>query len=303
MNLLENLQDQDLINGAEKLAEVERTSVKELLLYLKEIDHRRLYADLGYTSLFDFVSRHLKFPEDQAYRRISVMRLMLDVPGLEEKLASGDLSLTNMTVAQSLFRKVEREGRAFNLEQKQEFLQKIEGKSTREAEREAARIVPGGIKADSMRSISESHVEMRCSISFEASQKIQLIKSLMAHSHPGMSTGQLIDLLCDLQIQNLERKNSPAAPRKKRKRSWRSIRKMIWKRDGGQCKQCGSKHALQVDHIEPKAKGGTDEPSNLRLLCRNCNQRAAIKWYGLEKMDKYLRTLPVGHRQTNDAGP
>lgn len=48
-------------------------------------------------------------------------------------------------------------------------------------------------------------------------------------------------------------------------------RRAIYERDQHRCQNCGSKYALQIDHIEPVAKGGTTEPENLRLLCRSCN--------------------------------
>lgn len=46
----------------------------------------------------------------------------------------------------------------------------------------------------------------------------------------------------------------------------------VGRRDGFFCASCG--HAgndLQIDHIEPVAKGGTNDLSNLQLLCPPCN--------------------------------
>ncbi len=60
-------------------------------------------------------------------------------------------------------------------------------------------------------------------------------------------------------------------------------------RDGGCCRICGSTHATQVDHIIPPSRGGTNESSNLRLLCRSCNLRRAVEVYGAEKMARYLK--------------
>lgn len=54
--------------------------------------------------------------------------------------------------------------------------------------------------------------------------------------------------------------------------------KLRWEiiaRDGACCSVCGcdgSESPLNVDHITPIASGGKTEPSNLRVLCRRCNQ-------------------------------
>jgi 5-methylcytosine-specific restriction endonuclease McrA len=43
---------------------------------------------------------------------------------------------------------------------------------------------------------------------------------------------------------------------------------------GRECAYCGAKNTpLQIDHITPKAKGGSDRVSNLTLACRPCNQQ------------------------------
>lgn len=42
-------------------------------------------------------------------------------------------------------------------------------------------------------------------------------------------------------------------------------------RDEEQCVNCSSKQNLQFDHILPISRGGSDEPDNLRVLCRSCN--------------------------------
>jgi hypothetical protein len=46
------------------------------------------------------------------------------------------------------------------------------------------------------------------------------------------------------------------------------------------CKECGRSFPMdimQVDHIFPVAKGGKDQPSNLRLLCPTCNRKKGSK--------------------------
>ncbi|PWU16697.1 MAG: HNH endonuclease, partial [Bdellovibrio sp.] len=62
----------------------------------------------------------------------------------------------------------------------------------------------------------------------------------------------------------------------------------IWQRAGSKCEKCGSQFALQIDHCRPWALGGDHQFENLRLLCRNCNQRAAIETFGSQKMNDFL---------------
>jgi 5-methylcytosine-specific restriction endonuclease McrA len=47
---------------------------------------------------------------------------------------------------------------------------------------------------------------------------------------------------------------------------------------GRKCVYCGAEDVpLQVEHVVPKAKGGSDRISNLTLACRGCNERKGAK--------------------------
>lgn len=53
-----------------------------------------------------------------------------------------------------------------------------------------------------------------------------------------------------------------------------TIRYEVLKRAKFRCELCGISadiKALEVDHIVPRNKGGTDDPSNLQALCYSCN--------------------------------
>jgi 5-methylcytosine-specific restriction enzyme A len=39
------------------------------------------------------------------------------------------------------------------------------------------------------------------------------------------------------------------------------------------CTWCATTTDLTVDHVIAKANGGTDDPSNLQVLCRSCNSQ------------------------------
>jgi len=55
----------------------------------------------------------------------------------------------------------------------------------------------------------------------------------------------------------------------------RSHRQALYGAQGGDCAGCGEHfkpHHFEVDHIIARAKGGTDHPDNLQLLCGHCNK-------------------------------
>jgi len=66
-----------------------------------------------------------------------------------------------------------------------------------------------------------------------------------------------------------------------------SIRQFVKERAGNRCEYCLSHQEyilgrLQVDHLVPRSKGGTDDTSNLCLACELCNQ---YKWTQTDSID------------------
>lgn len=63
--------------------------------------------------------------------------------------------------------------------------------------------------------------------------------------------------------------------------SWDKLREQILKRDRYLCQECLRNDryvpANQVDHILPKAQGGTDAPSNLQTLCGACHRQKTAR--------------------------
>ena len=52
----------------------------------------------------------------------------------------------------------------------------------------------------------------------------------------------------------------------------RSVRQFVASRSRGVCERCGRARAMEVHHRLTRARGGTDEPSNLAHLCAGCHR-------------------------------
>jgi 5-methylcytosine-specific restriction endonuclease McrA len=354
---LKHLSDDRLLSETQKLVGQEREVLLQVLHHLKEIERRRLFSSLGFSSLFIYAVKQLSYSEDQAFRRISAMRLLRELPELEEKVQNGKVSLTNLSLAQSLFRKEEKVS-SMSKKQKMEILKRLENKTSREAEKIVIQCSTLPIKfvEEKIRAVAEDVNEIKFTITDQLRFKIERLKGLLAHSNPNISLAELVDKLCDLGIERwdpaakvrkkatndnigglktnaiqveIKTDNSkatrlvrsrtlapPWAPHeaslqksdglqkpdefqktfpiqkfgplgKGRRLAAETMRK-VWVRAHSKCENCGSTHALQVDHIKPRAFNGSNFLENLRLLCRNCNQRAAITSFGVTKMERYL---------------
>jgi hypothetical protein len=82
---LKHLTDKVLIEDTKVLVSKEREVLVQLLHHIKEIDSRKLYSDLGYSSLFAYLTKGLEFSESPACRRISAARLLKSHPEIENK--------------------------------------------------------------------------------------------------------------------------------------------------------------------------------------------------------------------------
>ena len=90
---LKMLSKNDLLITTEKLVAEERRITSQILWHLYEIERRRLFAELGFTSLFEFATVQLKYSAGSAQRRISAMRLLREMPDVASKIDSGELKI------------------------------------------------------------------------------------------------------------------------------------------------------------------------------------------------------------------
>lgn len=60
-----------------------------------------------------------------------------------------------------------------------------------------------------------------------------------------------------------------------RTKRWKALRAEILERDGYQCRCCGARGRLEVDHIKPVRTHSelSYDPGNLQALCPSCHTR------------------------------
>ena len=214
----------------------------------------------------DYVTRELGYDSASAMRRIDSMRLLKELPEVETKIERGTLSLTAVARAQCFFKKEKVE-----IEKKRELIAAIENKPTREVDKILAQASqnPALHFREKIRPVSGELSEVRFYANDKLLQELEKLKGLLAHSHPNMSTGELIQLLAQMGLKKLDpalgksRKKPPlttqnesacqksvvaqspeSAPVQKAifasrskigRRPPKAVIRAVWKRDGGRC--------------------------------------------------------------------
>src|SRR5271156_4284476 len=137
MTNLKALSDSTLLETTKSLVIEERKLTTSILWHLAEIERRRLYAEQGFASLFDYAVHALGYSDAAAGRRITAMRLLVEIPEAEVPLQTGELSLSTMCALQHFFKEEER-----TKEEKKELVFALQGKSRRECEKALAALRP-----------------------------------------------------------------------------------------------------------------------------------------------------------------
>ncbi|MCB0387141.1 MAG: hypothetical protein KDD43_17240, partial [Bdellovibrionales bacterium] len=167
---------------------------------------------------FAYLREELGYSEASADRRIKAMRLIKDLPEVEEKIATGSLSLSVASTVQRFLQKENRKRREekalpFTKSTKLELVNSLEGRSLRDCEKKLAEISPEtALPRDRTRIIAEDKVHIAFTASQSLLKKIERLKLLTCHQNPQGQYETLFEKAMDLALDKLdpERKLTPA---------------------------------------------------------------------------------------------
>tara|TARA_Y100000590_G_scaffold283855_2_gene319393 strand:+ start:79392 stop:80237 length:846 start_codon:yes stop_codon:yes gene_type:complete len=279
-----NISDKDLLTKVSFLVKIERRAHFHLLEHLQEVQRRRLYADLGYSSMFKYLTRELKYSEGAAVRRVNTLRLSNKVPAVKKLIQSGELSLEVASKAQNFSQNL-------SPTKTKQILQKLKFKSNDEAKRILNDFTQGDTAAMPLRDIKKpiSNSQTRVHLTLE-NKTLNLLEKFKAIKK--FNSDEALLFLLNLGFEEIDSKIQITKNSKGTQgRSIPSnVKKEILKRSNYICefKGCDEIKNLEFEHIIPFAKGGLHTLENIKLYCRTHNQRSAIKAFGQLKMDQYL---------------
>ena len=209
---LSHLSNSELLSQIKVLVAEERKVLTLVLDQLAEVGRRKLYAELGYSSLYDYAVRELGYSEAAAFRRVASVRLMLDVPDVREKIETGSLSLSVAAQAETFFRKEKTQTENKNL-----ILEKLENQSSRQCEKTLISLSANPEthqKPDSIKPESEKRSRIQFSADNALLDDLEKIRGFLAHKNPYLSMAELIQEMAHLSLDTLDPVRRPSRKKK-----------------------------------------------------------------------------------------
>lgn len=204
MKYLKTLSSEALILETEKAVKNERHSTAVVVKHFQEIYDRKLHLKRGYPSLFEMATKHFGYCAGAAQRRINSMRLVNDLPEIESKIVSGELSLTTASTLQSFFTSEAKNKNAYPKQDKLKLVTWCLNKPKIEVDRELAILSPGREKRESLTYTSEDRLRISFSISEELHQKLSHLKNLWSHANPSLSTENVLERIVEIALDKVD---------------------------------------------------------------------------------------------------
>ncbi len=304
---LKYISNDDLLFRTKNLVQTERKIMHLVLAHILEIMSRKLYAELGFDSMYTMMTKKYGYSEASAIRRIDAAKLLRSVPEVAERLKSGTLNLSQACLLQKCLESDAKKGETTSVAKTQEILEKLEACNGFETRQVLAKEFDMPLKIqDIVRPQKDESVRLEITFTKEQFEELKQAKSFLSHiAHTGSwaevisvlasklnqsksgkpskeKLGSTADFTADSKnsksighpLLNLDSQASIARP----KPISIYLKRELFEKAQGSCQyttpsglRCGSRFQIQIDHITPHAWGGANKVDNLRLLCRTHN--------------------------------
>jgi hypothetical protein len=320
---LTDLPDAQLLSSLKSLCGQGRVLLARLLAHLVEVEERRLHLEAACPSMLQFCVQRLGMSEDEACRRLHAARLARRFPDLLVRGERGELTLSTI----ALLRDALTESSYAEIVEAAAGKTKAEVQALL-AKRSPTPDVPATITTIPVQPViatlgaapvtaaaigpqlvplSEARHKVQFTASDELRKKLERAQDLMRHANAEGDLAVVVERAVDLLLDKLEKQRlgKSSRPAKSPSRDSpepsevtsvsRATRRAVFERDGERCTftdaeghRCPATTWLELDHVIPRARGGTSEARNLRVRCRAHNLLYAEQTFGKEHVGRKI---------------
>jgi hypothetical protein len=220
MQNLKALSNQELDLKLGLFLKKENLLLKESLLHIQEADRRRLYLQFGYPSLYEYLTKHHRYSDGNAQRRIDAARLGVVVPALLDFIALNEINLSQVALVQKAFRQYQKQNKCkVSIDVKRQVIESLKQKSLEESQYILAKRLNLKIQA-SPKVSKQADESVRFEVTFSKAQWGKMIKmrELLSHSVPYGGWEEVIEYVADKVIKSKSPHPTPPASQKSTER-------------------------------------------------------------------------------------
>ncbi|MEK2690489.1 HNH endonuclease [Bdellovibrio sp. GT3] len=303
---IHTLSDVEVESRLKYLSQKERELLHLVLAHIKEVEIRRIFLQRGYPTMYEYLTKELRYSGSAAMRRLEAARVLGEIPSVARKIHEGSVNLSQLSELARAVKEKGKEGIEISTQQKSEIIEKISGKSTLETQREIAEGLQIKLKKpEQVRMQRDESVHVSLTFSRNQHETVMQAKDKAAHllqdNNKDHSLSSFFEILSRSYIvgkmklavvRSNERDHShnpvessdtsatvSASSIGTSKTITPRLRSLILARDQS-CqyidkqtgKKCGSTYGLEVDHRQAQWAGGGHALTNLQALCAAHNK-------------------------------
>lgn len=214
MQQLRTVSNQDLNQRILSLVKSERELLTEILWHIREVDRRKLFLEMGFSSLFAYLTEYLGYSPASAQRRLDASRLLLEIPEVSTLIDSGKINLSQVSMIQQsarLAKSISAPPTSFNEKQEQnrkitaikkDLLANLEGKTQKQTQILTAQAFSIPVQEKPLiKHQADQSVRIELTLSQEEWSKVEEMKSLLSQSVKSQDLSALLVYLADKVIK------------------------------------------------------------------------------------------------------
>ena len=235
--------EQKALHELQALVALRRRGEIQIIKLWAYLEERQVTSDLGFTSPYTYLVQELKLTRREAFELTQLAQAFNRYPKARLSFEEGKyLKESVLVVKKFLEQKIE-----WTKEQREEFF-----------------LLHMNTKLSELLELNEFKATRRGKISLLVEPKtIEQMNTLKSRRGIERGLDEFMAWMLETVTEEFQKKRFSS-----------KTAKSIFKRARGKCELCGNDYDLEIDHIHPKALGGSNAPVNMRLLCRRCNVRA-----------------------------
>ena len=259
---IKTISNEELTSRLTKLVQTQRKITHLILECINEIEIRKIHLKEGFSSVFDYLTRRVGYTPASAQRRIDGARLLRQIPEMSESIEKGEIHLSQVSMLQKTVREVEKQqNRKVSALEKREVLSQMTSKNTQQTEIILAQQFQLEIPkvATQIKNHKDASQSITIHLTKEEVELLEQAKRLVSNKTKTYSLKEALIYLANKEIAKSKNKLIHA-------------KATCNYHDPKTGTKCTANHFLEKDHIQPRWAGGSDEKSNLQVLCSNHNK-------------------------------